>query len=264
MRVFPAPSPTVWPEARPLRLGDGDTGIVISHGFTGSVASVAPWARGLAEPSGEWPGARVVAPRLPGHGTSWQDLARTRWWDWYGAVEDAYLGLAAECSAVFVAGLSMGGALALRLASLHPVDGVLLVNPAVASRDRRIPVAARLRNVLPPQRGISSDIADPAQREPGYPRFSVKSLGTMDDLWRDTRPRLPRVSAPTLLLRSAQDHVVDDLSGELIRAAVPRVEERVLTRSYHVATMDYDRQRIIDESRRFILDIGAAGPRGAS
>lgn len=264
MRAFIEFPPDVWPEARPLRLGAGNIGIVMSHGFTGTVASVAPWARGLAEPSAGWPGARVVAPRLPGHGTSWRDLARTRWWDWYGAVEDAYLGLAADCSSVFVAGLSMGGALALRLASIHTVDGVLLVNPAVASRDRRIPVAARLRHVLPPQRGISSDIADPAQSEPGYERFSVKSLGTMDDLWRETRPRLPLVSAPTLLLRSAQDHVVDDLSGELIRAAVPRVEEMVLSRSYHVATMDVDRQRIIDASRSFILGIVAAGPGAAN
>ena len=68
----------VWPEARPLRLGDGPVGVVVSHGFTGSVQSIAPWARALAEPAPGWPGARVVAPRLPGHGTHWRDLARTR------------------------------------------------------------------------------------------------------------------------------------------------------------------------------------------
>ena len=90
--LFRSPVPSVWPEARPLSIGAGDVGVVMSHGFTGSVQSIAPWAHGLATPEGDWPGVRVVAPRLPGHGTAWSDLARTRWWDWFAAVEDAYLG----------------------------------------------------------------------------------------------------------------------------------------------------------------------------
>ena len=151
-------------------------GIVVSHGFTGSVQSIAPWVRGLADADGEWPGVRAVAPRLPGHGTRWQDLARTRWWDWYGAIEDAYLQLRQVCDTVFVGGLSMGGALATLLASRHEVDGVLLVNPAIASRDRRIALAAKVRHVVPPQKGIASDIADPTASELGYDRFSVKEI----------------------------------------------------------------------------------------
>ena len=75
----PASTP-VWPEARPLHLGDGDIGVVMCHGFTGSVASIRPWAEALATPAEEYSGVRVVAPRLPGHGTSWQDMARMRWW----------------------------------------------------------------------------------------------------------------------------------------------------------------------------------------
>ena len=248
-------TPTVWPEARPLRLGDGDIGVVVSHGFTGSVQSIAPWARGLAEPGPGWEGASVIAPRLPGHGTSWQDLARTRWWDWYGAVEDAYLQLSGRCRQVFVAGLSMGGALALRLAERHDVAGVLLVNPAIATRDRRVPVAARLRAVLPPQRGIASDIADPAGVERGYDRFSVSSLGTMTDLWRETRKGLGRIDAPLLLFRSPQDHVVDDLSADLLMKSVRDVTLIALERSYHVATLDHDAALIVEQSRRFVSDV---------
>lgn len=153
----------VWPEARPLRLGDGPVGVVVSHGFTGSVQSIAPWARALAEPAPGWPGARVVAPRLPGHGTHWRDLARTRWWDWYGAVEDAYHELDAHCDRVFVAGLSMGGALALRLSERERVAGTLLVNPAIATRDKRVPPAALLHRLLPSQEGVANDIALPGR-----------------------------------------------------------------------------------------------------
>lgn len=243
---------TVWPEARPLRIGSGRTGVVMCHGFTGSVQSIAPWARGLAGTDADWPGCVVVAPRLPGHGTTWRDLARTRWWDWYGAVEDAYLQLAPTVDRIFVAGLSMGGALALRLAERHAVAGVLLVNPAIATRDRRVAPAAALHRILPAQKGIASDIAKPGVLERGYPKFSVTSLATMTRLWRLTARDLGKVQAPVLLLRSTQDHVVDDLSSELIRRKVADVRHIELEHSFHVATLDHDADLIVARSRDFI------------
>ena len=244
----------VRPEARPIRAGRGSVGVVMSHGFTGTVASIRTWAKGLAQPDGDWPGVRVVAPRLPGHGTHWRDLERTRWWDWYNALEDAYLELSEECSTVFVAGLSMGGALALRLAGLQPVRGVLLVNPSVASRDWRIPIGSVLHRFVPPQKGIASDIALPGVEEPGYSHFSATSVKTLRDLWIDTQAKLPRISSRVLLMTSTVDHVVDGSGREIIRKKVLHVEDVELTRSYHVATMDHDAGKIIAESRRFITE----------
>ena len=222
----------------------------MSHGFTGTVASIRPWVMGLAQPDGEWPGVRVVAPRLPGHGTHWRDMERTRWWDWYNTIEDAYFELSEQCGTVFVAGLSMGGALALRLAGLHPVRGVLLVNPSVGSRDRRIPFASRIHQVLPPQKGIGADIALPGVAEPSYSQFSVTSLATMRDLWIDTQAKLHLIPSRVLLMTSTVDHVVDGASRELIRGKVLHVEDVELTRSYHVATLDHDAGKIVAESRR--------------
>ena len=227
----------------------------MSHGFTGSVQSILPWAQALAQPADGWDGARVVAPRLPGHGTSWRDLARTRWWDWYQAVDDAYEELADQCEKVFVAGLSMGGALALRLASLRPVAGVLLVNPAIASKNKVIPIASRLHRILPSQPGIASDIADPDASEVGYPRFSVTSLATMTKLWKDTRSRLGKIQAPALLMRSVEDHVVDGATAAILQRKLRDLTVVDLPRSFHVATLDYDAPTIVAESRRFIQDV---------
>ncbi|MCG6566148.1 carboxylesterase [Tessaracoccus sp. ZS01] len=245
-------------EARPFRGGHGDIGVVMCHGFTGTVGSLRPWAEGLAEPDGDWPGVRVLAPRLPGHGTHWRDLARTRWWDWYNAVEDAYFDLAATCSTVFVAGLSMGGALALQLAAAHPVGGTLLVNPSLGTRDRRVAPAVKIHRLLPPQRGIASDIALAGVEEPAYSRFSVTSLATMAELWADTQSKLHRIPGPVLLMASTVDHVVDGLSRELVRRDMAEVVDVELRRSYHVATLDHDAGRIVAESRRFITGRAAA------
>lgn len=244
--------PHVKDEARPFRAGSGTIGVVVCHGFTGSVQSIRPWAEALATPDGDWTGATVVAPRLPGHGTSWRDLARTRWWDWYNAVDDAYEELAAQCDEVFVAGLSMGGALALRLAEQHDVSGVLLVNPAIATADRRVPAAARVHRLLPSQAGIASDIADPSQTEAGYDRFSVTSLATMTELWHDVRSNIGRITAPVLVCRSTQDHVVDEVSLGILKRELAHLEVVELERSFHVATLDYDADVIAATSRAFV------------
>lgn len=247
-----SPAPTIWPEARTYRAGDGDVGVVVSHGFTGSVQSIRPWAEALATPGDGWTGARVVAPRLPGHGTTWRDLARTRWWDWYAAVEDAYLELSAQVDRIFVAGLSMGGALALRLAERERIAGVLLVNPAIATRDRRVAPATAVHAILPPQKGVANDIAKDGVEELGYPKFSVTSLATMTDLWRDVRANLAAVRAPVLLMTSRVDHVVDDLSAEVIRSRVRDVTSLTLEHSYHVATLDNDAEAIASASKEFV------------
>src|SRR4029453_2586574 len=94
-------------------------GVALCHGFTGSPLSIQPWAEHL-----EQRGFAVSVPLLPGHGTDWRDLARTGWKDWYSAFERSYLDLRASTEACFVAGLSMGGAMALQLAPRPQVAGV--------------------------------------------------------------------------------------------------------------------------------------------
>ena len=110
---------------------DGDrTGVLLCHGFTGSPQSLRPWAEYLAGA-----GLTVSLPRLPGHGTTWQEMAMTRWEDWYAEVDRAVGELRAGTDEIFVMGLSMGACLALRLAELHgsAVTGLVLVNPSLTA-----------------------------------------------------------------------------------------------------------------------------------
>src|SRR6266571_6922401 len=91
--------------------GAGPVGVLVCHGFTGSPRTVRPWAEHLAAA-----GLTVRAPRLPGHGTTWRDLSRTGWQDWYDTAERAFAELTGKCEQVFVAGISMGACLGFRLA----------------------------------------------------------------------------------------------------------------------------------------------------
>src|SRR5436190_2000735 len=108
----------VIPGAEPFFHSGGNTGVLLCHGFTGSPASLRPWADHLAAA-----GLTVSLPRLPGHGTTWQDMAHTRWEDWFAEVDRAYEELRGHADEIFLMGLSMGACLALRMAELRG-DGV--------------------------------------------------------------------------------------------------------------------------------------------
>src|SRR5699024_300093 len=100
-------------------------------------------------------------PRLAGHGTSWQDLNRTQWTDWYASLEAEVLRLSQKYGSVGVGALSMGGSLALRIAQERPdeVTGLALVNPSVGSADPKMRLVPLLSLAVPSIGAIADDIA---------------------------------------------------------------------------------------------------------
>jgi carboxylesterase len=242
---------SVLPGAEPYSHDGSETGVLLVHGFTGTPQSMRPWGEHLADR-----GYTVSVPRLPGHGTTWQEANRTRWDDWYAEADRAFRDLHERCARVFVGGLSMGAALALALAQEHGprVGGLVLVNPAVKVDDWRIPFVPILRHVMPSAAAIGSDIKKPGVTELAYERTPVHAMHSQLIAWKNVIRDLPEVTQPVLLLHSAEDHVVPVSSSELVVARISStdVTEILLHESYHVATLDNDAPRIFEESVAFI------------
>lgn len=242
MQTRSRPAVQVSEHAQPFHSAGGRVGVLFCHGFTGSPWSLLEWAKLTADA-----GYSVSLPRLPGHGTSWQEMNLTTWRDWYACVERAFLELKSRCDIVFVAGLSMGGALALRLAIKHRDDvaGLVLVNPAVLGTPNMhaIPV---LKHLLPSVQAIGSDLADQTVSEYAYDRTPLRAAHSMMQMWAEIRAHLDLVTCPVLIYRSTIDHVVPAASTAFILSHVSseQVSERVLHNSYHVATMDHDKETI--------------------
>jgi len=244
------------PGAEPYRHDGGETGVLLCHGFTGSPQSLRPWGEYLAER-----GLTVSLPLLPGHGTRWQDMQLTGWQDWYAEVDRELVALSGRCSRVFVGGLSMGGTLALRLAEKHgtAISGVMLVNPSVKADSPQIRAVPLIRHFVPSVAGITSDIAREGGGELGYDRTPLHAVHSLSRFWGIVRGALPQVTQPLLLLHSRVDHVVHPSNSAVVLGKVSStdVTERVLERSYHVATLDHDAEQIFTESYDFVRRLSA-------
>jgi len=226
-------------------------GVLLVHGFTGNPSSMRPWGEHLAAD-----GFAVRAPRLPGHGTTWQDCNTTTEQDWLDAVHRAFDELAAEVDQVVVAGLSMGGTLAIRFAEQRPDDpaGLVLVNPSLLTERLDAKLLPLLARLTPSWAPIASDIKKPGVTELAYGKLPTRAMLRLRALWQVTRADLARITAPVLVFRSVEDHVVEPASTAALLAGISStdVTEVLLEDSYHVATLDNDAERIFRGSAEWI------------
>jgi carboxylesterase len=92
--------------------------------------------------------------------------------------------------------------------------------------------------------------------EGAYAEVPLRSLRSLLDGAAAVEKELAAVTCPVLLFSSAQDHVVDPVSGDRLVAGVGGPVERVvLERSFHVATLDYDRDEIEARAVKFVTDL---------
>lgn len=234
-------------------------GVLCVHGLTGTPQGVRPVAEHLAAA-----GYGVSAPRLPGHGTSWQAMALTRYEDWFAVVEAEAVLLRRRHSRLVAFGMSLGGALVTDLAVRRPdlVDALVLVNPAFAATDPRLRLLPLLSRMLPTLPGLADDIRRPGPpRELAYPVLPLRAFASFVAHWPALVASLGSVTAPVLLFRSAHDAVVPALSSDVFLAGVGSADVRTvaLAESAHVATLDAEAQTVLDQTERFVSEVAGGG-----
>ena len=197
-----APEAPLSVAARPgASTGGKRIGVLLSHGFTGSPYSDSgPGA--ATSPTRGTPSASRGCPATARAGS----VNITTWADWYGEVSRAFATLRQDNDAVVVGGLSMGGALALQLAEQHDaeISGLVLVNPAVATKRKDVKLLPVIKHLVSAFPAIANDIKRPGQDEHGYPKTPLKAAHSMMSAWR-CRGRVAKVTrhrprAPTTAL----------------------------------------------------------------
>lgn len=248
------PDGTMHPYSREFfHKGTKDEAVLVLHGFTATPAQMRPLCEALASE-----GYTVRAILLPGHGETLAAMERTGWRDWLGAAQKALEEMLARHARVDVAGLSMGGLLALDLAARYPVNRAVCISTPIRIQGGRVapfaPVLKFLRRYQPwgVESTLAGELGEPYTE--GYPGYPVACVSRLDRLRRDTWNRLPDVKAPLLIAQSGMDSAVRPDSPYLIYDRVGSVyrELLLLERSRHVATLGPEREHLFADVARFL------------
>ena len=240
-------------------VGDGTIGVVCVHGFTGTPYEM----RYLGEQLGH-AGFSVRGILLPGHGTSVSDLDETKWTDWADAVEREYDALRTTCRQVAVVGQSLGGLLALYLASRRrDVAAVAsLAAPlwleGLSARVAQWAAAGLLKRIRAIPKFYGSDVRDKRTKaeNPCYDAIPTRALAELSAFIRVVDGCLDKITQPLLVLHAARDHTAPAGCASRIAARGHAVRMRILPRSYHLIAADVERDivaaEVIDFLRRHV------------
>ena len=243
------------PGAEPSFLPGGEAAFLMLHGWGASAESLRFLAEGVAAA-----GYAVLAPTLPGHGTTPIQMMATGPLDWIAAAREALHLLGGYFERIYVLGVSMGGALTLQLASLEraALSGIITVNAPIFFN--RPPFATELMSgppdgMLPAWSG--PDFVGPTVSEITYPERSRKSGIDLMAMAALAREALPLIAAPLLVIQSVHDHIVPKANGDeiLARAGSSRKSVTWLEQSYHMSQLDLDRDQVIFRSLNFVQSL---------
>jgi len=255
-----------------LRFAGGRLGFLLIHGLGGTPMEMRFVAQGLARA-----GYTVHLPQLAGHCGTADDLKATGWQDWCASVEEEHDRLKRTCDLIAVGGLSMGAILAVHHASRHPDDvfALALYAPTLQLDGWGIPWYSRLFNMV--HHKWFADFFQFAERDPwGIKdrrlRELVKTAIMSGDsckagiaalpgslmlelrwLVEDTKRRVGNVRQPTLIVHPREDDRASLGNMEYLQSNLTGlVETVVLDDSYHIVTLDRQRQLVIERTLGFV------------
>ncbi len=218
-------------------------GVLLIHGFTGTIAHMRPIAEELHAQ-----GFTVMGINLPGHATNMDDMARCTWEDWLGAAKDAFLRLKAECDFVSVAGLSMGGCLSIIIGEeMQPTAIAPISAPMGTQTPLWLAALTRpfLKTIWWRPRRDDAGLLD-SRYDYGYPGFRNRCAHHLSKLIKLARQDLHAVTCPVLVVQSHGDTTITPDSAEVILQGVSSERKGVLWLENvpHVCTISHEAQNI--------------------
>jgi carboxylesterase len=267
---------------RSFKIGKSRTGFLLIHGLGGTPVELKFVAKGLARR-----GFQVHCCQLAGHCGSEADLVGSTWQDWSASVAAAFDELRAECDTVLVGGLSMGGVLALHLAAQRPdqVHGLVLYAPTLWYDGWSTPWyrillqfallssfgQAIVRRVYSYTEGEPYGIKDPAIRavvlaamksgdttQAGILTTPGGSVCQLYNLVKTVQRELKTITAPALIVQARDDDLSSLKNAEYLQRHLGGlVGTIVLDDSYHIVTVDRQRDLLIDSTTAFAAMLAA-------
>jgi carboxylesterase len=201
-------------------------------------------------------GFTIHIPLLPGHGTSEKHLKKIKWEQWYDAAKKELFQLRKTCKKVFIIGFSMGGSLAMHLAAHYEVNGVVALAPGLFLRNR----FARLAGPLSPFWWYSLKVSGPDIKADvktmSYSKIPLKSIRELLRFFKHLKNDLCDIYSPVLIIYARDDHVIHPKSAKFIFDHISAKKKKIveLRNSYHIITLDYDKETVFKEVDQFIAD----------
>lgn len=256
------------PSAQPFFFPHSGTSAVLCvHGFTSSPHEMRWLGESLAAR-----GLTTLGVRLAGHGAAdYHDLARTRWRDWYASLLDAYHLLRPNYTRLYVAAHSMGGLLALKLATQMPLEGLVVMASPVIFSGWALRQSWWLKYFLrytdqtdtsPLQQLVRDEQArrgDPQLGRVRYDRWSSAALAEVVALADHVRGQLPAVTCPLSLIYARKDTVATLQNQALVAAGVGStiLEQHVLEDGEHNVMIDVAREQVFALVGDFLMRMSA-------
>lgn len=198
---------------------NSEIGVLLTHGFEASPHEVRELAQYLADKN-----ITVYVIRLKGHGTDIKDLDNAKWQDWYNDYENGYNKLSKKAKKVFVAGHSLGGALALYLAEQKDTAGVISLASPAGLRDNRAEHAWLIKYFKKHEaRNITEE--DKKYHYDKYSAAAVEQLIKFLDVYKQN---LSKVTEPVLIIQLSDDTKIEPASANYIYKNVKSKDKKII------------------------------------
>lgn len=227
-------------EIQPFFFKAGPRAVLLLHGFTGSSSDVRILGRFL-----EKNGYTSHAPHYKGHGVAPEQLVETSPKDWWQDVLKGYETLKNEgYNEIAVAGLSLGGVFALKLAMNVPLKGIVTMCSPMTMRTTDKMFEGVLKYAQDFKRFEGKEEPQIVEEVEQLRQKGMPSLVELQQFVSNTRNELDFIYTPILVVQSTYDEIIDPQSAHIIYDEVESLKKDIawFDQSNHVITLDKEKE----------------------